>query len=675
MRMRKFGLALLLGSVLLVTFFLLPKIKADSQSWYDLSWPKRKPITINNALNPTSLVNHQVEINVSYDSDMNRNFSDLRFTDSGGVTLIPYWVENFTASVSAVVWVKVPSIPASGTAIIYMYYGNSSATSTSNGRTTFEVFDDFENASGWTVKQSMVTPKADATAAVYNGTLYVFGGYSQGSGDARSETYQYDPTTNTWTQKTSMPTARWGLIAVECSGKIYVFSGTGGTNVNEVYDPTANSWTVKIKMPSGFGQGLMAVAYNGKIQLFYLSLHYEYDPATDTYTSKAGMPTPRTWATVAVVNSRIYVIGGYSSATGAATNVNEVYDPTTDTWTTKTPMPIGKYGATRENPVINGKIYVTCGLGSVFFTNNYMYDPTTDTWQQKASATYPRDGVQCGVINNKLYVVGGRADFVGPYGLAYNEEYDPSTDIWALSDASKVYRDSSAKYEGKYGLTINDDNAETEYAERPVGLPTLALDVFWDMTDTFGIATRQPQGRIMLADASYGALYYYNDVGAKFKWYAGTFTTLQAGSWNTWYHVTIIWNGAKSKVIINNAEYSVSAQAIATASKIRLEASLMEMSKMYFDLVRVRKYSSPEPTATLGTEESGSINVAITLQPFNMTFYYVGNGEVAFTAPAKISMSNGTWSFQQWQDGSTEATRSFRSNTTISIIYGPTANS
>ena len=67
------------------------------------------------------------------------------------------------------------------------------------------------------------------------------------------------------------------------------------------------------------------------------------------------------------------------------------------------------YGATRENPVINGKIYVTHGhAGTPFFVTNYAYDPATNTWEQKASADYARDGVGCGVINNKLYVVGGR---------------------------------------------------------------------------------------------------------------------------------------------------------------------------------------------------------------------------------------------------------------------------
>ena len=72
-------------------------------------------------------------------------------------------------------------------------------------------------------------------------------------------------------------------------------------------------------------------------------------------------------------------------------------------------MPVSRYGATRENPVIGGKIYVTHGWNNdYFFTCNYVYDPVNDTWELKGSANHPRDGVACGVINNKLYVVGGR---------------------------------------------------------------------------------------------------------------------------------------------------------------------------------------------------------------------------------------------------------------------------
>ena len=47
-----------------------------------------------------------------------------------------YWVESYVASSSAVVWVKVPSVP-SGNSTIYMYYGNPGATSASNPANTF----------------------------------------------------------------------------------------------------------------------------------------------------------------------------------------------------------------------------------------------------------------------------------------------------------------------------------------------------------------------------------------------------------------------------------------------------------------------------------------------------------------------------------------------------------
>jgi hypothetical protein len=578
--------------------------------WYDPTWTRRKQVTITNS-NPSSLAGYQTKIDVTYDSDMKSDFSDLRFIDADGATLVPYWIESYVPSTSAAVWVRVPYVPASASTTIFMYYGNPSATSLSNGPATFELFDDFERGqgNGWTIKQQMPDPpKADGTAAVYNGKLYVFGGYNNGGGDPRTETYEYDPTTDTWTARAPMPTARWGPIAVEYNGKIYVFSGTAPT-VNEVYDPVTDSWETRLPVPSGFNQGLMGVLCGDRIHLFYHTLHYEYNPATDTYVARTPMPTPRRWSTVAVVGGKIYVIGGYHNSYGAV-DQNEVYDPATGTWTTKAPLPLSKYGITRENPVINGKIYVTHGLNGGFHTDNYIYDPSTNSWEQKSSATYPRDGVECGVINNKLYVVGGRADYVGPYGVYYNEEYDPSSDTgfrWTFSDPEKVQRDTSAKYEGNYGLMINDNTASTEYAEHTHTLPTLALDLYWDMTNDLGEATQQPQGRIILVDPSlsnYGSLYYYRDTdgAAKFKWYNGAYTTIQTGSWNTWYHIVLIWNGANSKVIINDVEHTVSATS-ATSDRMRLESSPTEISKMYFDAIKVRKYVSPEPTITIGSEE------------------------------------------------------------------------
>jgi len=69
---------------------------------------------------------------------------DIRFTDTAG-NLLPYWIESFDASAqTAKIFVKVPSLPANATIVIYMYYGNPSVLSESDGDSVFEFFGDFD---------------------------------------------------------------------------------------------------------------------------------------------------------------------------------------------------------------------------------------------------------------------------------------------------------------------------------------------------------------------------------------------------------------------------------------------------------------------------------------------------------------------------------------------------
>jgi hypothetical protein len=119
-----------------------------------------------------------------------------------------------------------------------------------------------------------------------------------------------------------MPTARAGAAAAEINGKLYVVGGTiNGASTTSVLE--------------------------------------EYDPATDTWTSKAPMPTPRWLFTGAGVNGLLYAIGGDPGNGSPQTAVNEVYDPVTDTWATDAPMPTARYGM--ATGVINGTVYVIGG--------------------------------------------------------------------------------------------------------------------------------------------------------------------------------------------------------------------------------------------------------------------------------------------------------------------------
>lgn len=139
--------------------------------------------------------NYQVPLTIAYDLDMQSDFDDLRFTASNKTTLIDYWIESKTDSTTAKVWVEIPFL-ANGDTTIYMYYGNNSAVSLSNGENTFDFFDDFSGASVNTDKWTNSGNSGEAT--VSDGTLNM---YAQGY--AGSAYYHY--LTSKYTLPTSTP--------------------------------------------------------------------------------------------------------------------------------------------------------------------------------------------------------------------------------------------------------------------------------------------------------------------------------------------------------------------------------------------------------------------------------------------------------------------------------------
>ena len=123
-----------------------------SDAWYDGDWLYRKEVTLTGSTG--DLTDYPMKLRLGYIQDkMNSDFSDLRFVNSVGTVLYDYYIEFKVDSDYAIVWVEVPSLPTSG-ASFFMYYGNSSAVSASDGDAVFSVFDDFNDSSigaEWTV--------------------------------------------------------------------------------------------------------------------------------------------------------------------------------------------------------------------------------------------------------------------------------------------------------------------------------------------------------------------------------------------------------------------------------------------------------------------------------------------------------------------------------------------
>ncbi len=289
----------------------------------------------------------------------------------------------------------------------------------------------------WANRADMPTGRTILSTSVVNGKIYAVGGMVDIVTGTNS-VEEYNPATNGWTRKANMPTARYALTTSVVNGKIYAFGGSNGQwelAVVEEYDPVKDAWTKKADMPTArYHQSTCAV--NGRIyaiggmlqrvEMFFPTVE-EYDPVTNTWTRKADMPTARSHLSTSVVKGKIYAIGGTNHRNDTndynGLKVVEEYDPATDTWTKKADMPTARW--TQSISVVNGKIYVIGGAyRQVPFAVVEEYDPATDTWRSRADMPTAKAEISTSAVNGKIYVIGGTLSPSELFSSAV-EEYDP----------------------------------------------------------------------------------------------------------------------------------------------------------------------------------------------------------------------------------------------------------
>jgi N-acetylneuraminic acid mutarotase len=277
------------------------------------------------------------------------------------------------------------------------------------------------------------------------------------------------PAPGKWGRLAPLPEKSEEFTFGDVNGKIYLFGGLPEgakppLGLVQEYDPAADKWAQKKNMPLPTHHAAIA-AYNGKLYLFGgqaqlqpggpsqipIDNTWEYDPANDSWKALAPMPTPRTAAVAAEVGGKIYVLGGASVHPGQkivslgptvphrSLDVNEVYDPKTNKWETRMTMPTARNHAAAG--VVNGKIYVIGGrVGSSVITTSSntnvveVYDPATDLWGA-AGMRMPtsRSGMGWATYQNKIYIVGGQMYDRNVFAaIRAVEGYDPATNTWTI---------------------------------------------------------------------------------------------------------------------------------------------------------------------------------------------------------------------------------------------------
>jgi kumamolisin len=116
----------------------------SGSNWYSTSWTDRIPITIHHsqvagASNLTnfpvliSLTNANLATVANGGNVGNSNGNDILFTASDGLTKLNHQIESYNATTGQLIaWVQVPTVSPTGDAVIYIYYGNSSAANQQN---------------------------------------------------------------------------------------------------------------------------------------------------------------------------------------------------------------------------------------------------------------------------------------------------------------------------------------------------------------------------------------------------------------------------------------------------------------------------------------------------------------------------------------------------------------
>jgi N-acetylneuraminic acid mutarotase len=190
--------------------------------------------------------------------------------------------------------------------------------------------------------------------------------------------------------------------------------------------------------------------------------------APGTWGERAAMELPRSEASVAELNGKIYFMGGYPGARITSDSV-QVYDIAADTWELGPPLPIPLHHTMAS--AANGRLYIIGGEAgnpqagqSVFQNGTYMLDEQANVWVPRAPMPTTRSGGGSAVVDGKIYVAGGRP----PHGHDF-AVYDPVADTWqelpniptqrnhlgVVSIGSKVYV-AGGRFGGGVGSEMTD---------------------------------------------------------------------------------------------------------------------------------------------------------------------------------------------------------------------------
>lgn len=252
--------------------------------------------------------------------------------------------------------------------------------------------------------------------------------------------WKYDPQADAWTTSASFPGGSpvgWLGFAIGDKGYLFKLSSPAAT---WEYDPAFDSWSSKAPFtgtartdPGGCAIGQKGYIAGGRTGTTLFNDFWEYDPGADTWSQKANILVSRAGPRAFGINGKGYFTGGYTYSGGNPfyqTSTYE-YDPATNAWTSRAAS--GMAVGAGVSYTIGGKGYIATGFsGNSSFSHGRVYDPATDSWSGTGSFgdSAGKSGAFAFAIGGKGYIGGGR--YYGDYTKRFNDfwEFDPVQQVY-----------------------------------------------------------------------------------------------------------------------------------------------------------------------------------------------------------------------------------------------------
>ena len=225
--------------------------------------------------------------------------------------------------------------------------------------------------------------RENATAQVFDGRIYLFGGRS--GNRITAEVEMFDPRAGHWQTVAEMPSPRFGLTSVGVDSSVWLIGGTLANNTSsprvDVYYPASNRWELGAELTTG-RSSVMAATLKGEVYVFGgfffgpVASYERYDAALGQWQIAGEMLAPTAGSGYAADSVRMWLAGGMSS--GGMTDRVMLFDGVDWTFTS----PLSRAKSECAAAIYSDRLYVFGGqsghiMGSPFERAVEIFDLAT----------------------------------------------------------------------------------------------------------------------------------------------------------------------------------------------------------------------------------------------------------------------------------------------------------